>query len=83
MAERGILLFGQRNISIPSAQASALERSLQSYFTVGAQRGRQQLQPLKALPLSDQPRRYHHLSRWTDADDEVTEEEDTEVDIDV
>jgi hypothetical protein len=29
MAERGILLFGQRKISIPSAQASALERSLQ------------------------------------------------------
>jgi hypothetical protein len=28
-------------------------------------------EPLKALPLSDQPRRYHHLSRWTDADEIV------------
>jgi hypothetical protein len=43
MAERGILLFGQRKISLPSAQASALERSLQSHLTVGAQHGRQQL----------------------------------------
>jgi hypothetical protein len=43
MVERGILLFGQRKISIPSAQASALEKSLQSHLTVGAQHGRQQL----------------------------------------
>jgi hypothetical protein len=27
-------------------------------------------EPLKALPSSDQLRRYYHLSRWTDTDDD-------------